>query len=118
MSAEKNKSKRIVYAAIVSLISFACISGLSLIDFYSKCYDKDYIFINEYLADYNSKDETKLISCNNCLWIEAIDIETGLTKKLFFAKEYELRGFEHNEKITMRWCKSSTGYRISGVWNG
>ena len=113
----KGDEMNVINITIMIIAIFLIVSTLSLLQLYSNCYEKDYIFINQYLGDYDSKDETSLLSCKNCLWIEATDIKTGTDHRFFFAKEHELREFKKSEKITMKWCESEKGHRIMGVWN-
>jgi len=139
---EKNRSiltgKRIIIIVGICWSLFLIYSILMLPYNIFGCNDRRYIFLREYNADYNSKNETILRSCKGCLWIEAMPINNayilgfkknppanGLqeeivkinTDKFFFADEVELKGFEPWSEIEIRWCPTPNGKRIRGVWS-
>lgn len=136
-----NPLKRIIMFVIITALFFTIfaltITIMSLNNL--NCIETDYIFIREYLADYNSKNESILISCSDCLWIEAVsitnthilgfknnppsnDLQKSIikdnTKKFFFALDHELLGFNPYDMIKIKWCETSTGPRIRNVKSG
>ena len=130
--------KNLVLVVLVSVVvacAFTIIFTIGILS--GECWEQRYIFVREYNADYNSRNETTLKSCKGCLWIEAMPIDNtyilgfkhnpptnnsyqselveSYSQKLFFAGESLLKGYDPYSEISIRWCRTPYGNRIRGV---
>jgi len=115
----KDKTKK----RIIIIVAASIILDVWILMYYynniEPCRMEEYVFIKQYFADYNSKDESRLSSCKGCLWIEAIPKKAygrAQPSKFFFAWDNELLDLKHKDFIAIKWCETEKGERIRGIW--
>jgi len=125
----------IVITAGFSVTVITLLAYITKIHYIHNCYIKNYLLLREYIGKTNSSLGG---NCSyGCLMMDVVEIKNSyildfvhnppknkyqkemlneMKQTFYFARERNLLGIEPYSYIQVRWCKTSYGDRIRGVW--